>query len=277
MRVEPSEDELIALTAAWSGDRFPGGRPRVPDDVLTRLATTAQAEHAWSILDRNGYRFQYATGWQETQPGKVIAGRALTAQFLPLRPDYHQTVITAGAAEGHLEGDRQNSWVIQSLTEGDVMVVDIFGKVVEGTVIGDNLGSAVAARTRTGAVIHGGVRDLVGLRELTGVNIYFRNNDPTPIRNVTLAGINTPVLIGTVTVLPGDVILGTPGGITAIPPQFAEEICVAAEEISHRDIFGKLRLTEGTYTSAEIDVGKWPAHIEADYEAWSLDNPRTAR
>jgi regulator of RNase E activity RraA len=157
------------------------------------------------------------------------------------------------------------------------MVVDIFGKVVEGTVIGDNLGSAVAARTRTGAVIHGGVRDLVGLRELSGVNIYFRNSDPTPIRNVTLAGINTPVLIGTVTVLPGDVILGTPGGITAIPPQYAEEICVAAEEISHRDIFGKLRLTEGTYTSAEIDVGKWPDHIEADYEAWSLDNPRPTR
>lgn len=267
MRVEPAADELIALTSRWKGDRFPGGRPRVPDEVLTRLAR-ARAEHAWQVLDQEGYPRQFAGQWRETHPGTTIVGRAVTSQFLPHRPDFDAAVVAAGAQEGHLEADRQNSWVVDSLTDGDVMVTDIFGKVVEGTVVGDNLGTAVAARTKRGAVIDGGVRDLQGLQELEGVNFYFRDSDPTPIKNVVLAGINTPILIGGVTVLPGDVVLGTPNGVTFIPPHLAEDVCAVSEETHQRDIFGKLRLTENTYSSADIDVS-WADHIEADYLEWS--------
>ncbi|HVX46364.1 MAG TPA: hypothetical protein VHC49_20900, partial [Mycobacteriales bacterium] len=193
IRIAPTAADLIELTPEWKGERFPDGRPKVPDEVLDRLRE-ATTEQAWSVLRHAGYDRQFAGGWRQTHPGNILVGRAVTSQFVPHRPDFDAAVVAAGAREGHMEGDRQNSWIIETLEPGDVMVTDIFGKVVNGTVVGDNLGTAVASRTGVGAVIDGGVRDLQGLTELEGpVNIFFRDNDPTAIRDVTLAGINIPV------------------------------------------------------------------------------------
>lgn len=267
MRIAPSPEDLIELTAAWTGERFADGRPKVADETLRKLGN-ATTEQAWDVLRKHGFHRQFAGGWRQTHPGRVLVGRAVTAQFLPHRPDYDAAIVAAGAREGRLEGDRQNSWIIETLQTGDVMVCDIFGKVKDGTVIGDNLGSAIASRTGAGAVIDGGIRDLQGLSELDNVNIFFRDNDPTAIADVTLAGINLPVRLGEATVLPGDVILGTPSGIMLIPPHLAETVAVAAEDIRVRDIFGKLRLSTRTYTSAQIDVGAWEPQIEADFQDW---------
>lgn len=267
-RIQPEQPHLVELTAEWDGERFPDGRPRVPDDVLDRLKT-ATTEQAWSVLRSHGYDRQFAGGWKETHPGTILVGRAVTAQFLPHRPDYDAAVVAAGRREGHLEPDRQNSWVIQTLQSGDVMVVDIFGKVIEGTVVGDNLGTAVATRTGVGAVIDGGVRDLQGLTQLSGgVNFYYRDADPTPIRHVTLAGINIPIRIGAATVLPGDIVIGTPTGISFIPAHLAAEVAAVSEDVHIRDIFGKQRLAERVYTPAEIDVPTWAENIETDFQKW---------
>lgn len=267
MRVHPRQERLSDLTAAWTGDRDDFGRPWVPEAVIGALAW-ATTEHAWRVLHLAGYDRQFAGGWRQTQPGRVIVGRAVTAQFLPHRPDYDAAVVGAGAREGHSEADKQNSWVIESLQPGDVMVVDIFGKVRSGTVIGDNLGTAVASRTGVGAVIDGGVRDLQGLIELDKINIYYRDCDPTPIADVTLAGINIPIRIGAATVLPGDVVLGTPSGLIFIPPHLAEDVVRVSREVQDRDTFGKQRLSEQAYTTAEIDVDAWPEHIESDFRRW---------
>lgn len=268
MRIQPTREDLIELTGSWTGERFPDGRPRVPDDILG-LLKEATTEQAWSVLLKEGFERQFAGGWRETHPGNILVGRAVTAQFLPQRPDYDRVTVAAGAREGHLAGDKQNSWIIETLQPGDVMVTDIFGKVKYGTVVGDNLGTAVASRTGVGAVIDGGIRDFQGLTELAGdVNIFFRGVDPTPIRNVTLAGINIPVRIGEATVLPGDIVLGTPSGLMFIPPALAHGVAAASEDIRVRDVFGKLRLAERVYTSAEIDVPTWTEHIERDFQQW---------
>lgn len=267
---------MLALSPDWAGERFADGRPRVPDSVLGQMRQ-ATTEQAWSVLHSNGYDRSFSGGWKQTNPGKVIAGRAVTAQFLPHRPDLDHAVVEAGAGRGHPEADRQNSWVIQQLVAGDVLVVDIFGKVVEGTVVGDNLGTAVAARTGVGAVIDGGVRDLQGLMQLDNINIFMRDVDPTPIRNVTLVGVNIPIRIGPASVLPGDVVLGTPSGVSFIPAHLAQAVVEASQEIQVRDRFGKLRLSEGVYTSAEIDIPRWSDAIEADFASWrrSRDNPNS--
>jgi len=267
MRVEPTPADLEALTPLNPFDRFPDGRPRVPDEVLDRLLV-ATTEQAWKVLDTEGYRFQFEGGWEETHPGRVTVGRAVTAQFLPFRPDFHRVVQASGVAEGRGTSGGQNSWVIEKLQSRDVMVVDIFGKVKDGTVVGDNLGTAVAVRTGAGAVIDGGVRDYQGLVQLNDVNFYFRGSDPTAIADVTLAGINIPVRIGSTTVLPGDVVLGTATGVIFIPPHLAATVAEQAEETIIRDKFGKLRLAQGTYTSGEIDVQTWRADIEADFRSW---------
>jgi regulator of RNase E activity RraA len=267
MHIQPTPDQIIAMTPLNPFDRFPDGRPRVPDELLDRLAR-ATAEQAWRVLDLEGYRYQFEGGWKETHPGKVLVGRSVTAQFIPFRPDFHDVVQAAGVAEGREDRGGQNSWVIEGLGKRDVMVVDIFGKVKDGTVVGDNLGTAVKVRTGAGAVIDGGVRDFQGLQRLSDVNFFMRGVHPTAIADVTLAGINIPIAIGAATVLPGDVVLGTPTGVVFIPPHLVAKVVENSEDTMIRDEFGKLRLAEGTYTSGDIDVSVWREEVEADFMAW---------
>ncbi len=273
MRVQPSPEDLIALTSPYSAERFADGRPKVSDELLARMQLVT-TEEAWSVLRKHGYHRQFVGSWLETHPGTITVGRAVTAQFLPHRPDYHDAIQRAGLAEGRGAIGGQNSWIIESLQLYDVMVVDIFGKIKDGTVVGDNLGTAVRSRTRAGAVIDGGIRDYQGLVQLTEVNFYVRGVDPTAIADVTLAGLNIPIRIGEVTVLPGDVVLGTPTGVIFIPPHLAQEVVEFSENIRVRDEFGKLRLDEGKYTSGEIDVSVWREDIEADFVAWRQANAK---
>ena len=267
MRIQPSREDLIELTKLSTFERFPDGRPRVPDDLIERMKLVT-TEEAWSVLRAHGYHRQFEGAWLETHPGAIMVGRAVTAQFLPHRPDYHDAVQQTGLSEGRGKIGGQNSWIIETLQTNDVMVVDIFGKIKDGTVVGDNLGTAVRTRTRAGAVIDGGIRDYQGLVKLNDVNFYVRGVDPTAIADVTLAGINIPIRIGGATVLPGDVVLGTPTGVIFIPAHLAQEVVERSEDVRVRDEFGKLRLSEGTYTSGEIDVPTWREDIEADFQAW---------
>ncbi|MBA3944958.1 MAG: RraA family protein [Herpetosiphonaceae bacterium] len=273
MHIQPTREDLIELTKLNPFDRFPDGRPRVPDDLIERMQAVT-TEEAWGVMRGHGYHRQFEGNWLETHPGKITVGRAVTAQFLPHRPDYHEAIQQAGLSEGRGSIGGQNSWVIETLQTNDVMVIDIFGKVKDGTVIGDNLGTSVRSRTRAGAVIDGGIRDYQGLVTLEDVNFYVRGVDPTAIADVTLAGINIPIRIGGITVLPGDIVLGTPTGVIVIPPHLVQEVVERSEAIRVRDEFGKLRLSEGTYTSGEIDVPTWRADIEADFQAWTQTNKK---
>lgn len=266
-----TSEQIVALTPLWEGDRSDDGRPYVAQRDLDALRE-ATPEHAWAVLDPRGYKFQYDAGWNQTNPGHNLVGRALTCAFLPFRPDFNEAVVREGRSAGFTAAERQNTWVVESLSEGDCLVVDIFGKVNGGTVLGDNLGTAVAVRTGVGAVVDGGVRDLSGLEELSG-NFYYRETDPSPILEVQLASVNAPVAIGAAVVLPGDVVLGTRRGVTFIPAHLAAAIADECRRTTHRDLFGKSRIADRVYTTTEIDVTDWPEHIEADYQRWSLENP----
>ncbi len=267
MHVQPSREDMIELTALNPFERFPDGRPRVPDDLIERMKLVT-TEEAWSVLRHHGYHRQFDGNWRETHPGTITVGRAVTAYFLPHRPDFHQAIQQAGLREGRSGVGGQNSWIIETLQTNDVMVVDIFGKIKDGTIVGDNLGTAVRSRTRAGAVINGGIRDYQGLVKLNDVNFYIRGMDPTAIADVTLGGLNVPIRIGEVTILPGDIVLGTPTGVIFIPPHLAQEVVEQSEAIRVRDEFGKQRLDEGRYISGEIDVPTWRADIEADFQEW---------
>jgi regulator of RNase E activity RraA len=253
------------LTRAWTGDRLPDGRPNVPDNLLMRLRDLT-SEQAWSILDKEQYLWQFEGNWMHTHPNRILVGRAVTAQMLPYRPDLHAVVQATGEAQGRIGG--QNSWVIDTLEENDVLVVDLFGKIRDGTFIGDNLGTSIKSRTHAGAVINGGIRDYQGLVELEDVAFFMKGVDPTPIRNTTLGGVNIPIRVGEATVLPGDIVLGTPTGVTFIPAHLVQRIVETGESITIRDIFGKQRLAEKKYTPGEIDVETWPDDIQQDFLAW---------
>ena len=267
MQIQPTKDDLIHLTKLNPFERFPDGRPLVPDDLLERMKLVT-AEEAWAVLMKHGYKNQFVGGFMQTHPGVVLVGRALTASFLPHRPDYHDAIQTAGTTEGRGKIGGQNSWIIEQLQLNDVMVVDLRGKVDGGTIVGDNLGTAVRTRTRAGLVVDGAIRDLPGLVTLTDVNFFMRDVHPSAIADETLEGINIPVKIGSVTVLPGDVVLGTNTGVYFIPPHLVQEVVESSEDVRVRDEFGKMRIGEGKYTSGEIDVSPWRDDIEADFKAW---------
>ncbi len=265
MNIINPPEAVAELTRRSPFDRRPDGRPCVPDDLLERMKTVTN-EQAWAILDKEGYLFQFEGNWFRTHPDRILVGRAVTAQMMPYRPDLHELVQEMGVAEGRVGG--QNSWVIDTLQPRDVLVVDLYGKIREGTFVGDNLSTSVRARTRAGAVIDGGIRDYQGVAELTDVAFFCRGLDPTPIRNTTLVGVNIPIRIGHATVLPGDVVLGTPTGVTFIPPHLVQAVLDSAEKVQLRDTFGKQRLAEKKYTPGEIDVPTWRPDIEQDYQAW---------
>lgn len=265
MIINPPE-KIAHLTRLSTFERFPDGRPRVPDDILERMKAVT-TEEAWGVCRRNGYNFQFEGNWQNLHPEQVLVGRAVTAVFMPKRPDIDEAVEEWGQSTGRLAG-KQNSWVIDTLLPNDVIVVDLFGKIQNGTFAGDNLSTAIHSRSHTGMVIDGGIRDTQRIFTIEDFGVFIRGMDPSAIADVTLMGINVPVRIGNATVLPGDVVLGTREGVIFIPAHLAQTVVERSENIRMRDTFGQLRLREGKYSPGQIDRGDWEPEIEADFQAW---------
>jgi regulator of RNase E activity RraA len=264
-----SKADVLAMTSLWKGDRSADGRPRVAEDLLKRLLAVS-IEEAWDVLRQHGYDSQFAGGWQMVHPDRPFTGRALTAAYLPARPDLVDLVTRTGKQEGRV--GPSNSWPIDLLSKGDAYIADGCGKVADGTLIGDNLGNAIYARSGTGVVFDAGARDLDGLRKIEGFNAFVRGWDPSFLKNMTLSSINRPIRIGGVTVLPGDVILARREGVIVIPAHLTEEVVVTAEIVALKDEFGHQRLREGVYTPGQIDI-PWTSPIKADFFKWLDSRP----
>jgi regulator of RNase E activity RraA len=261
-----SKQELIDFTADSPFERFADGRPRVPDSLIER-ARDLSSEEVWSGLeDHNGFRNQYADGFHVLQPGKTMVGRAFTVQFMPLRADVKDAAVKKAKQHG-LE-DLMNQTAIDMLQPGDVLVVDLFGKKVDGTIVGDNLFYYVMKATHSGGlVVDGSVRDLDGIAKID-MPAYFRSVDPTPIGNVMLTGINIPIRIGNVTVMPGDMVVGDREGVYFIPPQFVKEVLDHADEIHIHDEWTKKKFEEGKYKSSEIYGSPKDPKLQQEYREY---------
>lgn len=260
-----SPEELIEYTPEWEGERFADGRPKVPDDILERMRNVSITQ-AWGVIRGPGYNWQYEDGWICTHPGQVLVGRALTAMYMPRRPVMRQVMEEKGERAGCI-GD-QISWPIDMLVPGDVYVADVFGKIDQGAVIGDNLATAIYANSGNGVVHDAAVRDIDGIQELPNFTSFVRGYHPTfASPTIMLTGVNCPVRIGGATVMPGDVVLGRDDGVVFIPPHLAEQVVKTSELIALRDRFGKQRLAEGKYTPGQIDT-RWSDPIEEDFSRW---------
>jgi len=270
-----TKENLIQYTPDWKGERFADGRPKVPDSILQRMKNVT-LEEAWATLRDAGFTHEYEDGWMSIHPGKVLVGRALTAQWLPGRPDIHKVITEEWKKAGRVGG--QNAWPVDMLQPDDVYVCDHFGLKQDGPSIGDNVGNAIYARSHNGIVYDGAVRDINGLNELDNFVSFVRYYDPShhtstlgPRLNSTMIGINIPIRIGKATVVPGDVVLGRDGGVLFIPPQMAEQVVKLSEMTRLRDIFGHQRLSEKKYTAGQIDA-RWSEPIEADFTQWLREN-----
>lgn len=265
-QISPTADQMKLLTAQWTGDRFPDGRPKVPDALLKRLEKVSM-EEAWGYLRNKGYHNQFENDWIIIDDDRVMTGRALTAQYMPLRPDINDLVREIGKNEGRTQAGGTNSWPIDKLVEGDVYVADSYAKIVDGTLIGDNLGNAIYAKSKRGVVFYGSVRDMAGLSEIEGFNGWIKGHDPSYIQQMMLSTINYPIRIGRATVMPGDAVLANKYGVIFIPSHLLADLVINAEFIMLRDQFGIQRLKEGKYSAGEID-SRWSEPIVKDFLDW---------
>ncbi|HEX2532085.1 MAG TPA: RraA family protein [Chitinophagaceae bacterium] len=271
-RVGAAPEYVTALTAQWKGERFPDGRPKVPDIIIERLRNCT-LEQVWGYMDRRGYRNQIEKDWIILKPGQVMTGRVVTAQFMPTRPDLDSLVRAQGKAEGRSQKGGINIWPIDILTKGDIYVADGFGKVKDGTLIGSSLGNAIYGKTGNGVIFYGSVRDMQELKETEGFNAWVKGHHPSYIKDMTPTAINAPVRIGEVTVLPGDVVFANEYGVAFIPAHLVEGLVKDAELVGLRDEFERFLLQQSKYPSGEIH-GDWSDKIKNEFRAWVGKYPK---
>jgi len=267
-QVKQTRDQMMFYTSQWKGERFADGRPKVSDDLLKRVVDLS-VEDLWDYLRDKGYNCLFDTGFQMLHPEKPFAGRALTAQYMPLRRDMYEAITAEGKREGRVSGN--NSWPIAELQIGDMYVADGFGKIVEGTLIGSNLGSGIATHSHTGFVFDAGIRDAEENRELENMNGLYRAYDPSAWKDMTLTSINAPIRIGRATVLPGDLVLAKREGVIFIPAYLAEDAVSHAEFINLEDAFN-FDLNRRGANGGAFEGGWTPSKYEA-FVQWINANP----
>lgn len=267
-QVATTKEQILFYTSEWKGERFPDGRPKIPDDLLTR-ALDVSIEDVWDYLEERGYHCQFDGGWKALHMDKPFAGRALTVQYMPLRPDMANAIAAEGKGE-HRQGDT-NSWPIAQLQPGDVYVADGFGKIVEGTLIGSNLGSGIAAHTHAGFVFDAGIRDQEENRDIPNLNGFYRGYDPSAWADMTLTAINAPIRIGRAIVLPGDLVLAKSDGVIFIPAILAEDAISSAEFTNLQDAFN-FELNRSGKNGGQFEGGWTPTKYDA-FAKWIDERP----
>ncbi|HWU56638.1 MAG TPA: hypothetical protein VN175_14105 [Rhizomicrobium sp.] len=267
-QVKQTRDQVLFYTSQFKGERFADGRPKVADDLLKRVVDVS-IEDLWDYLRDKGYNCQFDTGFQMLHPEKPFAGRALTTQYMPLRRDMYDAISAEGKREGRVSGN--NSWPIAELVTGDMYVADGFGKIVEGTLIGSNLGSGIATRSKTGFVFDAGIRDAEENRELENMNGLYRAYDPSAWKDMTLTSINAPIRIGRATVLPGDLVLAKNDGVIFIPAFLAEDAVSHAEFIKLEDTFN-FELNRAGSNGGAFEGG-WNDRKYTAFVQWINANP----
>ena len=257
-----TKDQMLRYTARNPFDRFEDGRPKVPDSLLEKVRGLS-VEEVWSVLPGAGFPNQYEGGWDVLHPEMKLVGRAVTAQFMPLRPDINDIVQEDGKAKGYRKA--QHQWVLDKLQPGDVLVADMFGKIDGGGIVGDNLATYIAVITKTGIVVDGAVRDQQGIFPI-GIPVYCRGFHPSAIAGVTLTGYNIPVRIGKATVLPGDVVFGDRTGLYFIPPHLVQKVVDRAEDTHIHDQWTQEKFRTGKYKSTDIYSTPDDPALKKEYE-----------
>ncbi|HEX3168832.1 MAG TPA: RraA family protein [Chitinophagaceae bacterium] len=267
-----SKDELVFLTSAWKGERFADGRPKISDSLLQR-AKHIMIDDAWTVLRNEGYLNQFEGGWK-TVNDTPMTGRAFTAMYMPSRPDVEKTIKERGAKEGR-KGNT-NSWPIDKLTKGDLYVADAFGKISGGPIMGATLANSIYSKSGNGVVFDGASRDLQEIKNIKGFNAYVRDFHPSFTEEMILMGLNTPIRIGNVMVLPGDLVIATREGVLFVPAHMAEQVVSTSEFVIRKDQFGFEMVRNGKYSTGEID-SQWNDEIKTEFLRWLEKHPELGK
>jgi len=263
-----SKEEMLFLTSEWQGERFEDGRPKIPDDLLER-AKNIMIDDAWTVLRNEGYVNQYAGDWKMVNH-TTMTGRAVTAMYMPSRPDVEKNIKERGATQGR-KGNT-NAWPIDILTKGDLYVADAYGKISGGPIMGATLANSILSKSGNGVVFNGASRDLQEIQNIEGFNAFVRDFHPSFTEQMVLMGLNTPIRIGDAIVLPGDLVIATREGVLFVPAHMAEQVVSTSEFVTRKDQFGFEMVRTGTYSTGEID-SQWTDEIKVAFLEWLKKHP----
>ena len=253
------KETIMTITRCWTGERFEDGRPKVANKYIEALRGMT-LEEAWKPIYLLGYEHQFCSGLKTLHPDMKLVGRAVTATFMPTRPDLQEVQFDIGHNQEGRNGN-YNQWIVHTLVPGDVIVVDMFDKIKMGTFLGGNMVTALKNKTiNGGAVIYGGVRDMEQMKQVKDIQVYYRGCDVTPIRECLMTSMNAPCRIGTAVCLPGDIVMGNQEGVLFIPSHLVETVVEGAAKAHVRDIFGFELISNNLYTIAQIDRA-WTAEM----------------
>jgi len=269
-----SKEELMFLTSEWKGERFADGRPKIADNLLER-AKRIYIDDAWTVLKNEGYTNQFESNWKMVNDSVPVVGRALTAMFMPSRPDVEKKIKDRGTTQQGRKGNT-NSWPIEVLTKGDVYVADGFGKIGGGTLMGSTLATSIYSKSGNGVVFNGASRDLQEIKNIKGFNAYVRDFHPSFLEEMILMGLNTPIRIGNVMVLPGDLVIAQREGVLFVPAHMAEQVISTAEFVIRKDQFGFEMVRSARYTTGQID-SQWSNEIKTDFLKWLEQHPELGK
>lgn len=264
------KEELTFLTSEWKGDRFADGRPKIPDALIER-ARAIGIDDAWTVLKNEGYTNQFEGNWKLIKDDVMVVGRAVTAQFMPTRPDVERLIKQRGTTQQGRKGNT-NAWPIETLTKGDVYVADAFGKIGGGTLMGATLGNAIFSKTGNGVVFNGAARDLQELQNIKGFNAFVRDFHPSFLEEMVLMGLNSPIRIGNAMVLPGDLVIAQREGVLFVPAHMAEQVISTCEFVTRKDQFGFEMVKTGRYTTGQID-SQWTDELKTEFLKWLGGHP----
>lgn len=267
-----SKEEMVFLTSEWKGDRFADGRPKISDSLLQR-AKHIMIDDAWTVLKNEGYLNQFESGWK-TVNDTLMTGRAVTAMYLPSRPDVEKNIKDRGARQGR-KGNT-NSWPIDILTKGDLYVADAFGKISGGGIMGATLANSIYSKSGNGVVFDGAARDLQEIKNIKGFNAFVRDFHPSFTEQMVLMGLNTPIRIGNAIVLPGDLVIATREGVLFVPAHMAEQVVSTSEFVIRKDQFGFEMVRNGKYSTGEID-SQWSDEIKKEFLKWLEKHPELGK
>ena len=228
--------------------------PRLPADAETALHQVSTATLTVQ-LTRRGIQTTFLSGLRPTRPDLSMVGYARTLRYVAIRADVRESMKA---------GDDAQKRAVESVSAGDVLVMEARGETSAGT-IGDILAARVLARGGAGIVTDGGVRDTPGVTELD-IPTYYRVANASSLWNAHIPmDLDVPITCAGVLVMPGDVIVGDAEGVVVLPFALAEEIAHAALEVEEREAFALERVKAG-----ESFRGLYPLSEERrlDYENW---------
>jgi 5-oxopent-3-ene-1,2,5-tricarboxylate decarboxylase / 2-hydroxyhepta-2,4-diene-1,7-dioate isomerase len=206
------------------------------------------------VLRRLGYSGMFLSGVAPRTSMRNFAGRAFTGRTVPTRSDVAKTQEGGGSLH------RQ---AFETIETGDVLVIDARGDV-GARVTGDILASRLKYRGAAALVTDGAVGDLAALQTV-GLPIYSRGLTPVTFGELhVMADLNVPVACAGVLIMPGDVLVGDPEGVIAIPQGVAAQVAEEGAETERRDAFSRGKVEAGSPLAEAYPLS---GTLRAQYEA----------